>query len=59
MQDPEFAEAYVEMQSEMNVIRAMIDASGIVQKQVTLGDLYLIKMLFRRIPTYSLHHIMK
>ena len=26
MQDPEFAEAYVEMQSEMNVIRAMIDA---------------------------------
>ena len=40
MQDPEFAEAYVEMQSEMNVIRAMIDASGIVQKQVTLEDLF-------------------
>jgi transcriptional regulator with XRE-family HTH domain len=26
MQDPEFAEAYVEMQPEMNVIRAIIDA---------------------------------
>ncbi|MBR2258971.1 MAG: helix-turn-helix transcriptional regulator [Blautia sp.] len=26
MQDPEFAEAYIEMQPEMNVIRAMIDA---------------------------------
>lgn len=26
LQDPEFAEAYVEMQPEMNVIRAMIDA---------------------------------
>ena len=26
VQDPEFAEAYVEMQPEMNVIRAMIDA---------------------------------
>ncbi|MBR6358792.1 MAG: helix-turn-helix transcriptional regulator [Lachnospiraceae bacterium] len=26
MQDPEFAEAYTELQPEMNVIRAMIDA---------------------------------
>ncbi len=26
MQDPEFAEAYVEMQPETNVIRAIIDA---------------------------------
>ena len=26
MQDPEFANAYVELQPEMNVIRAMIDA---------------------------------
>ena len=26
MQDPEFAEAYVEMEPEMNVIRALIDA---------------------------------
>ena len=26
MQDPEFAEAYTELQAEMNVIRAMIDA---------------------------------
>ena len=26
MQDPEFADAYIELQPEMNVIRAMIDA---------------------------------
>ncbi len=26
MQDPEFAEAYIEMQPELNVIRAIIDA---------------------------------
>ena len=26
MQDPDFADAYVEMQPEMNVIRALIDA---------------------------------
>ena len=26
MKDPEFADAYIKMQPEMNVIRAMIDA---------------------------------
>ena len=28
MQNPEFADAYVEMQPEMNVIRALIDKSN-------------------------------
>ncbi len=38
MQDPEFAKAYEEMQPEMNVIRAMIDArmsQNLTQKQLS------------------------
>ncbi len=38
MQDPEFAEAYVEMQPEMNVIRAIIDArisQNVSQKELS------------------------
>ncbi len=38
MQDPEFAKAYEEIQPEMNVIRAMIDArmsQNLTQKQLS------------------------